>query len=89
MQWRVDGQWREAPTPWLQALALQTRGRWRPSSEVAAAGEREVQWQRSGTVLGRLWLNATRVLWCNEDGRCEAAVLAPGAGADLLESLPR
>ena len=89
VQWRIDGQLREAPVTWLAALAAQTRTRWQTSADLASAGDREVQWQQGDTLLGRLSLNSERVLWCDANGRCEAALLAQAVGTEMLKRLPR
>lgn len=89
VQWWVQGQVREAPSGWLMALAAQASGRWQPASQTTGAGETVVEWRRDGTLLGRLWLNDERVLWCGPASACEQAVLAPETGATLRRTLPR
>ena len=89
VQWRLDGVERPAPSSWLSALATQAQGRWTSSTHATAAGERSVQWQQGERVLGRLWLNAERVLACDAQARCQQAVLAPDMARELLKNMPR
>ena len=89
VQWRLDGVERPAPSSWLHALATQAQGRWTSSADAPAAGERNVQWQQGERVLGRLWLNAERVLACDAQARCQQAVLAPDMARELLKHMPR
>ena len=89
VQWRLDGVPRPSPSSWLYALGAQAQGRWVPSAPTPAAGERSIQWQQGDVVLGRLWLNAERVLACDAQSRCQQAVLAPDVAGELLKSMPR
>ncbi len=90
VQWRVDGEARAPTSSWLYALAAQTEGRWRPASGMpAAAGDNMVQWWRGDLPLGRLWLGAQRVLWCDAQGRCEEAALEAEVASALRKGLAR
>jgi len=90
VQWQVDGEARAPTSSWLYALAEQTQGRWRaaPGAQLQA-GDNVVQWQRSETLLGRLWLGNERVLWCDAQGRCEEAALAADVTSALRKGLAR
>ena len=89
VQWQLDGLQRPAPSSWLYAVAAQAQGRWVPATGTPAAGERSLQWQQGTVVLGRLWLNAERVLACDAQARCQQAPLAPDIARELLKNMPR
>ena len=89
VQWRLDGVPGQAPSSWLYALGAQAQGRWLASTNAAASNERSVQWQQGDALLGRLWLNAERVLACDAQARCQEAVLAPDVARELLKNMPR
>ena len=90
VQWQVDGETRAPPSSWLYAVAEQTQGRWKPATATPPnADDKQVQWQRDGVVIGRLWLGETRVLWCDAQGRCEEAALAAEVSAVLRKGLAR
>jgi len=90
VQWTVNGEARAPTSSWLYALAVQTQGRWRPAPNAQPlAGEQVVSWKRGDEALGRLWLGADRVLWCDAAGRCEEAALAPDVALALGKGLAR
>lgn len=89
LSWRPAEGLRAPDALWLARLADRTRGRWQPASAEAAAGARQLQWQRDGVLIGRWWIEADAVLWCGAGTPCQRAAVDLQTLQSLLSELAR
>ncbi len=90
MRWRIDGVERgTASLGWAQAAHRLDRWLGQPTELLELDDARQVDLvEPSGTVT-RLWLGATRLLWCPADrNACRLSTLEPATAASLLGLLP-